>query len=961
MSYKKIGLVRACVFGAVLGGAAFLSPSAFAQVADEIGKGPGCCQGGGASGANAWATGLSTSAAWPADPGMTAIYSAPPGMPTKAPPAPPPATWWTHGELEVGGRDFLNNPDKSGSLWGDNVPGSALPGGYGYLGQHSLAKYYEYSTVAPGAFGGTHAATGTTDGLYQIDLWANNIGAYVPNNGGSYFDGFSDQSYLLTASKVGEHYFWASWDMTPHVYSTSAMTPFGGVGTSSLTWLGGSTALPSATGYHATGVPCTTQIGSVTGCPITTPAFTTAGIAPLLQPIDLGIQRNTAAVGYRAVDQWTAWEFGADYAYMTRKGTQPAGIVELAGFMPTNVPAPVDDSTQNFAANGEYLGVSPWGQKFTFKVAYNGSLYRDNIDGYTVQNPFFPTGASAPFGNLLTGICYTSPYKTYNATTAAISATYSGPTANCGGAQLSTWPSNAANGFSETTTADLPWNSHYAGTTSYVMMTQNQQFLPMTNNPNAAISPNGYPWNTVGALPMQSLGGNIETILSNNVLTTKLTQDLTSKLTYRFYDFDNQTPRIIFPCWISYDGTGISYNATTGAHSTTSCLTAGAGFGSGYENTLSSLSISYIKQDATAELNWRPWKEWNVNVGGGWERYDYTEADAGYTNEYSVKGSVDYKPFSWLTARASGYYSDRIAGNYNYLTNVVPNQYPILPAFTPQCAAYTPSCGSWVYSSAYQQFMYDNRQRTKADVLLDVVVFPGVTVTPTFKYKDDYYPLNTATGAPAGSLAEGLSDQRMISGGADLVWAITPNLSVVATYYYEYYHQNLYSGTGTGAPTLVLPPGVACSSPPLPAGTQCLVTTIDNEYVNTVTVGARWAAIPNALDLDVRYTLSDGLDRQFCSQCSPGPQFPDDKTLFQRLDATATYKFDQSWARSVGFSGDILARLRYTWERNAVANWQNDTLAPFTDIAGLTNAIWMAYDNPNYNVQMLAASLVFRW
>ncbi len=120
------------------------------------------------------------------------------------------------------------------------------------------------------------------------------------------------------------------------------------------------------------------------------------------------------------------------------------------------------------------------------------------------------------------------------------------------------------------------------------------------------------------------------------------------------------------------------------------------------------------------------------------------EADAGYTNEYSVKGSVDWKPTSWLTARASGFYSDRIAGDYSYLNNVAAIQFPIVGNYTPQCATLTSSCGSWVYSSAYQQFMFDNRQRTKADFLVDVVVFPGVTVTPTFKYKDDYYPLNTA-------------------------------------------------------------------------------------------------------------------------------------------------------------------------------------------------------------------------
>ena len=85
--------------------------------------------------------------------------------------------------------------DANGSIYGDTA---ARATGYVYLGQQSLAKYYEYSIVAPGAFGGGHVATGSSDGLYQIDLWANNVA--------SNFQGFSDQSYMLTASKAGEQY-----------------------------------------------------------------------------------------------------------------------------------------------------------------------------------------------------------------------------------------------------------------------------------------------------------------------------------------------------------------------------------------------------------------------------------------------------------------------------------------------------------------------------------------------------------------------------------------------------------------------------------------------------------------------------------------------------------------------------------------------------------------------------------
>ena len=180
----------------------------------------------------------------------------------------------------------------------------------------------------------------------------------------------------------------------------------------------------------------------------------------MLQPINLGIQRDTASAGYRwTPPDWSrpegyAWDVRADYSYMTRKGTQAEGIVDLGGFQPTQIPAPVDDSTQNFGASGEYAGTAPWGGRYTFKVAYNGSVYNDNMSSYTVQNPFHPTTAT----------CTTA-------------------TTSCVSAQISTPPSNSANGGSVTASAELPWSSRYAGTFSYVRMEQDDSFIPMTNNP----------------------------------------------------------------------------------------------------------------------------------------------------------------------------------------------------------------------------------------------------------------------------------------------------------------------------------------------------------------------------------------------------------------------------------------------------------------------------------------------
>jgi MtrB/PioB family decaheme-associated outer membrane protein len=874
---RLIGLLRTRVVCAALVGTGFVSTHAIAQEFYAIDPHVrGCCEGGFATGANAWTNGDFTGAKWPAPPPVS-----PDGavlLTGAVPVAEPVPYWWTHGAVEVGYRGFTNDPNRNGAV---------------YLDQKSLAKYYEYSTIAPGMFGGGHAAIGSVDGLYQADIWANNVG-------------YSDQSYWLYATKAGEQYLSVVWDQTPHVYSTSALTPFIGAGSAFLTPASGPTAVASP-----------------------------AGLQGVLHQQDIGIERNTAAVAYR----WTpteAWDIRADYSHMARRGSQVAGLTFTGfgsgSFQPEEHPAPVNDTTQNFGANGEYLGLSPWG-KYTVKVAYNGSQYTDNISSYFVQNPFTPTLGSCA-----------KP-------TAAAAGTPS-----CVSAQVSTPPSNSANGATGTVAADLPLLSRYVGTVNYTAMRQNDQFQAMTNNPLAVASPfnGGAPWNTLGALPQTSLDAGINTLLSNNVITTKILPDLTSKLSYRYYNFDNQTPRVIFPCWISTDGTGATI--VKGGNPCGGATAAGTGF----ENTISSLSVAYTKQDAGTALNWRPSREWNFNAEYAYQRYDYQQTDVNATNENSGKVSVDWKPTTWFTVRASGGYGTRTFENYNYDLFVRSIQFPTVPPFTPQQST------SWFYAPAYQQFMFDHRQRTIANVFVDIVAFPGVTITPTFKFKDDNYGLNPQN-------QEGVNDSRVTSWGVDVGWVVSQRVSFAVSYYWEYYDQTLYNYTDTATTSILgLPSGWPFTAAPGNCTTglnaNCLITTSDKERVNTVTAVANWAAIPNELDLTLRYTVSKGVVQQGLSTAASNASacvncqgaFPDVTTLFSRLDATAVYKFDPAWVAQMGWVGDVKLKLRYTWESNSVANWQNDLLAPFTPAIS-ANALWLGYNNPNYNVQMIAGSFITTW
>ena len=149
-------------------------------------------------------------------------------------------------------------------------------------------------------------------------------------------------------------------------------------------------------------------------------------------------------------------------------------------------------------------------------------------------------------------------------------------------------------------------------------------------------------------------------------------------------------------------------------------------------------------------------------------------------------------------------------------------------------------------------------------------------------------------------------------------------------------------------------------------------------------IKVRHEAIPDKLDFDFGYTLSIAESSQTLTPgtfnsygtsaaannfpvgtvSQVGGLFPDTKTTFQRFDAMAKYKFDQDVVRQLGYKGEIFAKLRYAYESNKVTNWQNDMMQTYMYSANnltLPYQTWLAGNNPNYNVHLIAASLGIKW
>jgi MtrB/PioB family decaheme-associated outer membrane protein len=845
---------------------------------------------------------------------MPGALAADADLPVKAPPVVVELPWWTHGFVEFGGRGFVNDPQR---------------GGHSFQNGQSLAKFYEYRDLRPGPFGDFNFATGSGNGLYEIDAWGKNVG-------------YKDQRYDTYWSKAGEQYFNFMWDQTPHLYSTSASTLFntnGNALTLANPLIGHQMFIAGGGGW-----PITANSPATIATLNTKAAAVGTIINQNVHPTDIGIRRDTAAVDYRYTPT-DNWDIRANYSNMRRSGSQVDSVL----FQPTNTGARVDvakpiaDTTQNFGVNGEYVGTSAWGQKFNAIVGYDGSVYKDDFASYTVQNPFCDTG--------FTGTC----------------AGASRPLA-----MMSTPPDNQVNGVNGTLGMDLPVNSRYMGTVSYSGMRQNQQFLPFSINPVTLA--NGTQATSLASLPAQSLNGSINTLLVNNVVTTQITHDLKTKVYYRYYDYDNQTPQLTIADWAITDAT--SAKNTTNNYA-----------------PVNPLMVGYIRQNAGAEATWRPYNSVNLGASYGYEHYDFTRFDASSTGENTGKVYADWKPEKWVTLRASGSYGERRAGNYDYLGNVGMFQWPVprtglgVPG-NPVGGVTSTNLTGWPnstnYSPYYRQFYLDDRNRAQARFQIDVDVLRNLTVTPTVNWRDDELLLSQNQ--------LGLTHDRSLAAGVEVAYVATPDLRFLFSYMNEqrgqfmlgsgtnifpYTTNSLNGGMGYICPNTNATP---ITAPATPATYLCQLYSANiNDRVNTVILGVNWAAIPRRLDLGVNYTLSMGKDSSpLLLQNGTGPvisnnfgnnipagQFPDVNTTFQRLEANAKYVVDPDLIHRLGWKGEVALRLRYAWERNSVTNWNNDLMQPY--MYGVLNQPQVAYyqalafNNPNYNVHIIGGAIAWAW
>jgi MtrB/PioB family decaheme-associated outer membrane protein len=259
-------------------------------------------------------------------------------------------------------------------------------------------------------------------------------GAYLNFNATNL--GLDARSLDAEGGQQGKYKLLLKYDQIPHIYSSTAQTPFFGIG-------GASLSLPA--GY---------------------PVATTAGIGALPE-VDIGTQRKRLGVGgswYRTSE----WEYAVNFRHETRDGTKRSSGAFFVNA--ANLVEPVSYETDQLDASASYTG-----RKWQAKLAYYGSNFRNSNEALNWRTPFIgplapvaTTGQLAlPPDNQFHQILASTGFQINQRTRATADIAYGRMTQNEGflastqtaGLAVGALPNSSLNGRADTLNANLKLSS----------------------------------------------------------------------------------------------------------------------------------------------------------------------------------------------------------------------------------------------------------------------------------------------------------------------------------------------------------------------------------------------------------------------------------------------------------------------------------------------------------------------
>lgn len=215
--------------------------------------------------------------------------------------------------------------------------------------------------------------------------------------------------------------------------------------------------------------------------------------------------------------------------------------------------------------------------------------------------------------------------------------------------QLSLPPSSQSHELAASGSVELPLHSRFSAALGLGVNEQNEPLLPYTlNTALSGAAGGGGPANinSTSALPVQRFNGSVRNLSGSFALASKPVDHLSTKLKYRYYDYDNRSDTIYFPGYAAFS----------------------TSFWRAVKNDKNAKvyneRLGYTRQTADLGVGYELAEPLEVDVDGTWDRWSFRNNRVQKLNELGGGAGLTFRGGRWVKVHGGVHYARRTTEGY---------------------------------------------------------------------------------------------------------------------------------------------------------------------------------------------------------------------------------------------------------------------------------------------------------
>jgi MtrB/PioB family decaheme-associated outer membrane protein len=514
------------------------------------------------------------------------------------------------------------------------------------------------------------------------------------------------------------------------------------------------------------------------------------------------------------------------------------------------------------------------------------SHIRYTVDDFQLQLQYYASG----FNNDLNGLAWDNPYNG--------NASVGYPN---GVGQKASMPDNWFHQVTGSGGINLPGNSRLMLNAAFGWGTQNDDFLPYTNNPLLFVDP-------ARGLPRPDLNGKLETRLVTARFVSKPLPKLGINVAYRWNDRDNDTP-IDSYFRVRADSENQPPN-----------------------DPRINRPYSFEQHRVDADFSYKVYKRTKLTLMYQWEQMNRNLQEVHKNNEHTVGGKLVSRPNQYLNLGARYERSYRDRSSYDCVKPLTAGVPPLTLA-NPGCPTEPgPPDVDFQNQPQLRKYNMANRRRNDTHAWMTITPLDRLSVGTHLKYIDDDYYKSTF----------GVTEYRLLSTGLDLSYRVTDALNFNAFYNHDKTRREMDAVSFGSNPDASFDPDNNWSSR-------------DKDTTNTVGTGIDFDVLPDRLSLGVQYLFARSTGRVKTVTAAGGPvspPFPDNETTLHNVSVQGNLEITRNLSMRVG----------YLFEDFDSSDWATEQVCPAClSFTGSAAVVATGESSPHYSAHLVSMSLIYRF